>query len=169
MKKTSKNLENIRSIMVFDLDGVLCDSAHRFRYNDQNQIDLDHWHNNSTAENITKDRAISDNLIAYQQACNDRSVLCIIATARSWCDHSEKWLIDNLGSLPDYLSARRSRSDNRSNHALKGLFIQNLRNLSHTLRSASLTFYDDTPKNLREFKRANPDAKLIWIKSNQSH
>lgn len=170
MKLSNKNINKITAIMVFDLDGTLADSSHRFKLDPATgQIDLAHWHENSTAEQIARDQVIEKHLIEYQQACHDPHTLCVIATARSWCTASEIWIRDNLGAYPDFISARRSQTDNRSNHTFKGAFIASLRSLSHVLQSAIVTFYDDTPRNLSEFLQAVPDARLVFVKSNQQH
>ena len=45
-------------ICIYDLDGTIIDSSHRAKYSDEGILDLEHWKENSTKENIFRDELL---------------------------------------------------------------------------------------------------------------
>lgn len=104
----------MKKIHIFDLDGTLVDSSHRYRtINDK--IDLDYWRENSN-------KVMADKLLPlakyFRKLKKDKNCVVIIATARVWCKKSDKFL-KKYNLTPDYLVARMSNNDNRKGTDLK--------------------------------------------------
>lgn len=165
--------QNIKNILVFDFDGVLADSTHRYRtvINEQGieKIDLTFWRENSTPEQIAKDKPIYEQVLIYQAACRCPDTLVIIATSRIFCDSSADWVLNNLGYMPDFIQSRRGEHDTRKGADLKGGFIAGLRATFQTLAAARVVFFDDNLEYLRGFSQHVPDAELRHIPSKQGH
>ena len=45
-------------IRIYDLDGTIIDSSHRARHDQNGKLDLDHWKENNTKENIFQDELL---------------------------------------------------------------------------------------------------------------
>lgn len=88
---------------IFDLDGTVVDTSHRYRNTPEGHCDLDYWFANSTPEMIAKDALLplADTMRRYYREGHE----IIICTARSWDRHPlmtvepgpmyEKFLADN--------------------------------------------------------------------------
>lgn len=73
------------AIIIFDLDGTVIDTSHRYRDLPCGKIDLDFWFANSTPENIARDTLLplADEWRRYY---NDGHKI-VVCTARSWERH----------------------------------------------------------------------------------
>ncbi len=72
-------------IFIFDLDGTVIDTSHRYRNGPDGHIDLDYWFANSTPEMIARDRVLPlANVWRRHYAAGHTIVVC---TARSWDRH----------------------------------------------------------------------------------
>lgn len=73
------------AIIIFDLDGTVIDTSHRYRNKPCGTIDLDYWFANSTPEMIAKDRLLplADKWREYKA----QGHTIIVCTARSWQRH----------------------------------------------------------------------------------
>lgn len=153
----------MKNIHIYDLDGTLCNSEHRFRTLPNGKIDLDYWRENSTPEKIAQD-SVKPLAIEYQRQLNSGEDYVIIATARIIDDATLNWLRSNIG-MPHKLVGRMSADDNRKGATLK---IQGLRYLKTLKQFAKLpvVVYEDNVEYLQglcEYFNATP----VFCESNQ--
>lgn len=119
----------IQTMHVFDFDGTICDSSHRYRtqmVEGVEKIDLQYWIDN-------EHKALEDSLLPlvelYRESLADISIYTVIATARIWCDLSVQFAARE-GITPQHVIARRDRQDNRGGAELK---IDGIDTLLHKL------------------------------------
>lgn len=158
----------IKKIKIFDLDGTLIDSLHRYK-TINNKIDLNHWRENSTPEKILKDKLLP--LTTYYRKClNDATIYTIIATARTITSADYIFIKEILGEgkLPDKFIHRKNDKDVRGGADLKAKPIKSLLNLKQ-FKGKKIYFYDDNKKYLDSFKKIIPETILYYIPSQQGH
>jgi FMN phosphatase YigB (HAD superfamily) len=157
-------------IITFDFDGVLADSSNRYQLaktepHEKPRIDLQHWRDNS--HKVAEDLPIAENIALYNAAIKDPTVVVVIATARVWCELSDRWVFDHLDAFPDYLSHRINEEDQRPANDIKGVFVASLLQIYKSIKT--VVFYDDNLEYLKQFKQAIPHAETIHILSNQGY
>lgn len=157
----------IKRIAIYDLDGTLIDSLHRYRTmikDGKEVIDLTYWREN-------EHKAYDDLLLPlhskYLVDCQDTSCYVILATARIIKEPDIRFIVDKLG-IPDYLISRKE-GDNISGGLLKVRGLQrffNLKNFKQAWNNAC--FFEDNAVYLKtvcdHFK-----IKGIYIPSKQGH
>lgn len=132
-------------IRIYDLDGTIIDSSHRAKYDDNGILDLDHWRENNTKENIFKD----DLLPMYWQLVSDYKAgdIIILCTAREL----NKWdweYIHSMGIYYDYVKSRPI-GETVSDWKLKRDLLNPFFNLKPFQKLAKY-FYDDNELNLAQ-------------------
>jgi len=132
-------------IRIYDLDGTIIDSSHRAKYDDNGKLDLDHWRENNTKENIFKD----DLLPMYWQLVADykNGDIIILCTAREL----NKWdweYIHSMGIYYDYVKSRPI-GETMSDWKLKRNLLNPFFNLKPFQKLAKY-FYDDNENNLAQ-------------------
>lgn len=149
------------NLHIYDFDGVIADSSHRYRLGDDGNIDLPHWIENE--KYALKDVALPLLHQLRQQSFNPNNIV-IIATARIWCDLSRQWArIHNTN--PDHVISRRDRTDERGGAELKIEGIKNLEILEHM---NEVHVYEDNKSYLDKMCAAL-SAIPHFVKSNQGH
>lgn len=152
-------------IHIYDMDGTIVDSSHRYRTiteNGNTRIDLEYWRENEY-------RAMDDGLLPladqYMDDLIDPGVYTIIATARVM--HAPDWqFVDQVLGKPDYLISR-AEGDTRSGGLLKIKGLQKFFNLKQ-YKPENATFYEDNTSYLK----AVCDHFMIrgvYIPSKQGH
>lgn len=68
--------------VIFDLDGTVIDTSHRYRNGPDGHIDLEYWFENSTPEMIALDKLLP--LADVMRRYYDEGHTVIICTARGW-------------------------------------------------------------------------------------
>ena len=156
MKKQNK-------IAFYDIDGTLLNSAHRYKLAAcGSKIDLKHWKENSTPEQIQADQPILAMVAKFKRDMQDPETITAISTNRYFCQDT-KAVFDRLGLQPDFISARES--DQQSGADLKQNFI---RDLMLELNIIKAVFYDDNFKILKEVKQAlGNKIRVIYQPSKQ--
>ena len=137
----------IKHIAIYDMDGTIVDSSHRYRTITDSQgitrIDLQYWRDNEY-------RALDDQLLPlatqYRRDLLDEYTYVIIATARVMNTPDWEFVNQVLGK-PDYLISRMP-NDSRSGGLLKVLGLQKFFNLKN-FRDADAVFYEDNISYLR--------------------
>ena len=131
-------------ICIYDLDGTIINSSHRAKYDEQGNLDLDHWKLNSTKENIFKD----DLLPMYWQLRNDyeNGNIVILCTAREL----GKWDLEYIHSMGIYYDKiiSRPKGNTTVDHVLKARQLKFFWNLK-PFQKLHKIFYDDNENNLR--------------------
>ncbi len=153
-----------KAIHVYDLDGVLVDSSHRYRNLPNGSIDLDYWLNN-------RHRMDSDKLLPhankYSKDCADKKIYVIICTARVYTPADVAFIHSRLG-FPNKLIMRLP-GDWSSDAKLKRRELSRLLNLKQ-FKHLPRFFWEDSPvtvKALRDlFTRTFLIESKIWSGKN---
>lgn len=155
----------IRKVSIYDMDGTIVDSSHRYRtvtVNGIEKIDLPYWRANEY-------RAMEDGLLPlanqYMDDLKDPSIYVIIATARVMQTPDYQFVSEVLGA-PDYLISRRD-GDTQSGGSLKIKGLQKFFNLK-PFRKADAVFYED---NVQYLKTVCDHFQIrgVYIPSKQGH
>lgn len=152
----------IKRVQIYDMDGTIVCSLHRYRAVDGIRIDLDYWRDN-------QDKVMSDSLLPlatqYRADLIDPNCFVIIATARVMGALDYKFVADILGT-PDYLISRKE-GDTISGGLLKIKGLQKFFNLK-SFKDAEITFYED---NIQYLKTVCDKFGIrgVYIPSKQGH
>ena len=151
----------IKRVAIYDMDGTIVCSLHRYRAID-NKIDLAYWRDN-------EHKAYDDSLLPladqYKKDLQDESCYVIIATARILRDEDMRFIKDKLG-MPNYIISRKE-GDNISGGLLKIRGLQKFFNLRN-FKNAVYTFYEDNAAYLKAVcDKFNITG--VYIPSQQGH
>ena len=152
----------IKRVQIYDMDGTIVCSLHRYRTIDGARIDLQYWRDNS-------DLAYSDSLLPlaeqYKADLLDEETFVIIATARVMGDEDWRFVRDILGQ-PDYFIHRKP-DDTRSGGLLKIKGLQKFFNLK-PFKNAEITFYEDNATYLKTVCD-HFGIRGVYVPSRQGH
>ena len=152
----------INRMAIYDMDGTIVCSLHRYRVGDNNKIDLQYWRENQHL-------AMNDSLLPlaeqYKKDLADNTCYVIIATARV-LNQPDIEFINNILGKPDYIISRKP-DDTRSGKDLKIGGLAKFFNLKN-FRLATATFYED---NIDYLKAVCDRFRItgVYIPSNQGH
>lgn len=158
----------ISEVHIFDMDGTIVDSSHRYRTiiddNGNERIDLPHWRDNQHL-------AMNDSLLPmashYQMLLEQPDIYVVIATSRVVNEPDHMFISEVLGA-PDYLIHRLHNGDNRRAHDLKGKALRSLLNLQQFSKVRAKYFYEDNFEVLHNVCNMI-DAVPVFVPSNQGH
>lgn len=150
-------------IDIFDCDGVLVDSSHRYRNLPNGSIDLPYWIENCTPEKIAADRLLPHAEV-YRESLNNPNRFTIIATARQVREPDLHFFRSKLG-FPQHLIARRI-GEKTPDWLLKYRGLRRLLNLRQ-FAGKPVTLFEDNPVTLGKFAELFPHWNLIHIESKQ--
>jgi hypothetical protein len=134
----------IERIHVYDLDGVLVDTAHRYRNLANGSIDLAYWLTNRTADKIAQDK-ILPLARQYHADCLNPEIYTVICTARQWHTLDVAFIVGYLGA-PDKL-IMRPEGNQEHDATLKRKQLNQLFALRQ-FNKLPKKFWDDNLKNL---------------------
>ncbi|MDH3380756.1 MAG: hypothetical protein OEQ39_27900 [Gammaproteobacteria bacterium] len=150
-----------KAIRVYDLDGVLVDSSHRYRNKPDGTIDLQYWIENRTPEKIAKDK-ILPRARQYLADCLNPARYTVICTSRVYHSADIEFIVGRLGA-PDKLFMR-PEGNNDADGVLKRKQLAALFNLRQ---------FNKLPRYLWEDNNHNIAAlshmfdRVFFIQSNQ--
>jgi hydroxymethylpyrimidine pyrophosphatase-like HAD family hydrolase len=155
----------IAKVSIYDMDGTIVDSSHRYRtitVNGIEKIDLDYWRANEY-------RAMDDGLLPlaeqYRRELRDENTYVIIATARVM--GAADWqFVDEILGKPDYFISRRA-GETISGGQLKINGLQKFFNLKQ-FRKADAVFYEDNTSYLKAVCD-HFQIRGVYIPSKQGH
>lgn len=129
--------------VIFDLDGTVICSKHRYRNLPNGSIDLDYWFAMRTPENIAKDSLLP--LASTMKRLFERHMI-VVCTARTMCDDDFQYLADN--ELYYHAILYRAVDDLRSDAAMKvSLLNEYFRSEGYARpRHANTIMYDDNER-----------------------
>ena len=159
---TGDNMAKIKKVNIYDMDGTIVCSLHRYRTIEGIRIDLDYWREN-------QDKAMDDSLLPlaeqYKMDLLDENTYVIIATARVM-GSADYEFVDKILGKPDYLISR-GNGDIRSGGQLKIKGLTKFFNLKN-FRDAEITFYED---NVQYLKAVCDKFNIrgVYVPSNQGH
>jgi len=152
----------IRELHIFDFDGTLVDSSHRYRTLDNNKIDLAFWRANV---HLTKFDKLLPLFKFFKKLKKDPKRYPIIATARIWDDYSKEYAKTyNI----DGVIISRKPNDNQKGATLKINRVKRLLNLKQFKNVNKIVVYEDNVEYLEELMRAF-GAYGVFVESNQGH
>lgn len=144
-------------IKVFDIDGLLVDSSHRYRTGADGKIDLPYWRAKDNWYFIMQDKNLP--FAEYYKKClADDNIYVIIATARACVlgDGNYHYIKFKLG-MPNRFIHRQGEGDNRGGAALKIAGIKPILNLKQ-FRNCKIDVYEDNSDYLRDITHAMRDS-----------
>mgnify|MGYP000919515991 FL=1 len=152
----------IKRVQVYDMDGTLVCSLHRYRTIDNVRIDLQYWLDNA---HLAMDDTLLPLAEQYKRDLQDEETFVIIATARVMGAADWQFVRDVLG-MPDYFISRKP-GDSRSGGLLKIKSLQKFFNLK-PFANAEVTFYED---NVQYLKAVCDHFKIrgVYVPSAQGH
>ena len=157
----------LEEVHIFDFDGTLVDSSHRYRTriceDGVRRIDLDYWREN-------EGKCSQDSLLpmskVYKLLNNDPKVFTIIATARVMCENCHIFIGSNLGA-PNHVISRGS-FDQRGGVEMKLAGIRKLFNLKQFREVKEVVVYEDNLDYLAGLCSAL-NARPVYVESNQGY
>jgi hypothetical protein len=159
-------LNMIDKIRVYDMDGTIVCSMHRYRTKiDDNgeRIDLEYWREN-------EHKALYDSLLPlaeqYKADLENPSVFTVIATARVLRDADMQFIKGTLGE-PDYIISR-PQEFNGSGAKMKLAGLRKLLNLKQFSKIKDIIFYEDNVNYLKTVCD-NLGIMGVYIPSRQGH
>lgn len=163
----------IKKIKVYDLDGTLIDSSHRYRTDETGKrIDLEFWIANDTHEKIFQDKfLILKKWLEHDLQRDDTFV--IFATARACIEGDSTYqFLQHHNIMPDKFIHRQGREDKRGGAELKIQAIKPLLNLK-PFKNATIHIFEDNINYLKTMVDAfyNSGKKVVghYIPSKQGH
>lgn len=154
----------IKELHVFDFDGTLVDSSHRYRTTAEGKIDLDFWIANEHLAMLDKPLPLME---TYRDMQERDDLYCMIATARIWCRLSQEYARQH--GIMGHVVARRGRDDTRRGAALKVAGIRRLLNLKQFSKVEEIHVYEDNMDYLTGICGAFENAIPHFVPSNQGH
>lgn len=155
----------IKYIDVFDCDGVLLSSLHRYRtMSCGTRIDLEYWRKNSTPEKIWKDSPLPMAKYYWSLLQNPEHYV-IIATARVCQQADLDSIAAKIGKPQKFIS--RLEGDTRKGVEMKLAGLKRLMNLKQ-FKNAIWTIYEDNLVYLDGIASAL-NAKKVFVPSLQGH
>ena len=160
-------MKNIKQIHIYDIDGTLVDSTHRYRTitkpDGSLAIDFPHWVAN-------RHTAMQDKLLPlaeqYQAQLKDPSIYVIAATARMMVAEETKHIKEVLG-WPDFMISRKN-GDMRSGALLKVLGLNRLFSLKQFAIITARYFYEDNQDYLDAVCKAH-NCQPVFVPSKQGY
>lgn len=141
-------MNKITAIHIFDFDGTLVDSSHRYRTDASgNAIDLQYWIKNEHLAHLDKPIKAVCNL--FKSLCESANDYALIATARIWCDGADK-VCKSANIKPDSLVSRNGRDDCRGGAELKIAHVNRLLNLKQFSEVKEIHVYEDNLTYLKK-------------------
>lgn len=154
----------MQQIHIYDMDGTLVDSSHRYRIAANGKIDLQFWIDNCTPEKIAQDSLLP--LAAqYKAQLNNPEIYVVIATARVLED-ADMLFIQNVLGTPNKIVSRNGRDDNRKGAQMKIAGLRYLNSLKQFANVNKRFFYEDNKDYLYPVAAAL-GAVPVFIPSNQ--
>ena len=153
----------IKKIHIYDIDGVLVSSSHRYRTDDTGErIDLEFWRKHDIPKFIKLD-SLLPHASVYKDDLKNPEIYVIIATARSCIkdDYNYTYIKERLG-IPDKFIHRMGNDDNRHGHTLKIQGIKPLLNLKQ-FKDSIIHVFEDNATYLKYMCNAfNCNGSLIY-------
>lgn len=158
-------MAKINRVAIYDMDGTIVDSSHRYRTitdSEGTRIDLDHWRDNQKLAMLDSTLPLFNQ---YRLDLQDESCYVIIATARVMNEPDWQFVNEILGK-PDYFISRRE-GDSQSGKTLKINGLAKFFNLIN-FKNADYVFYEDNISYLKAVcDRFN--IRGVYIPSVQGH
>jgi len=153
----------IKRVAIYDMDGTIVCSLHRYSVTNTGKINLAYWREN-------QHKAMQDSLLPlaeqYKRDLHNLECYVIIATARVLNEPDLQFIREVLGE-PDHVISRKGNEDTRSGKELKISGLAKFFNLIN-FHSADKVFYED---NVEYLKAVCDRFQItgVYIPSQQGH
>jgi len=137
-----------KPIYIFDLDGTVVDSSHRFTGTAEGKVDLAKWIEDSTRENIFKDSLLP--LAKFMKALMKANQNVWICTARNMSKDDFDFLAEKGIKAKTILC--RKDGDNRADAEMKTAKLKRLFNLKQ-FQNAEKIMFDDNESIQKEMPK----------------
>jgi hypothetical protein len=155
----------IKGIDVFDCDGVLVDSSHRYRNLPNGSIDLDYWIANNTREKVAIDKLLPT-AATYRASLRDATRYTVIATARA-CRGPDFAFFHGILGFPQKLIYRiLPRHNGVKDYDIKARGLRKLLGLKQ-FAGKPVTVWEDNPVTIKNLRRMFPDWTFNYVPSKQ--
>jgi len=154
-------------LKIFDLDGCIIDSLHRYRTIAENgieKIDLNYWRENEKF--ACRDSFLPAFYSEYLPSIDNPECLVIVATARV-LNNPDKMFLSYHMPKPDFIISRPNGSS-VSGGKLKVSGIRKLMNLKQFANVNKITVYEDNISYLK-YICDNLECNGVYIPSKQGH
>jgi hypothetical protein len=161
----------IKAIHIFDFDGTLVDSSHRYRTDSSGKkIDLAYWVANEHLAHL--DKPIKPVCDVFKELKKSSFDYPLIATARLLCDGFWK-VCKQANIIPPSVVARRSRDDFRGGAELKIAHVDRLLNLKQFKAVSEIHVHEDNLAYLEKialhYSEKGYNVVKNYYPSNQGH
>lgn len=155
----------IKEVHIFDADGTIINSTHRYKTIDNKRIDLLHWRKYDKPEFIEKDSLLPHSA-QYELSMKNPEVYVIIATARACTknDANYEFICRHLG-FPDMFIHREGESDKRGGAELK---IEAIKPFLKNLKDVVVHVWEDNKAYLEKLSK-ELNAIPHYVPSSQGH
>ena len=133
-----------KKIHVYDIDGVLVDTSHRYRNKSDGTIDLEYWFQNRTAEKIALDKLLP-HAAQYRDDINDPKIFTMLCTSRMVHALDMDFIKYRLG-WPD-VCIMRPLGNMDADDVLKLRQLKRIFSQRH-LKDLPRTLWEDNPRNI---------------------
>lgn len=155
----------IKAIDVFDCDGVLVDSSHRYRNLPNGSIDLDYWIANNTPQKVARD-SLLPHAAEYRASLADATRYTVIATARACQQHDFDFFRRVLGFPQKLIYRVLPRHNGTRDYELKARGLRSLLNLRQ-FAGKPVTVWEDNPVTIMKLREKFPHWQFNYVLSNQ--
>ena len=165
-------MNNKTRLIVFDIDGVLLDSSHRYRTivneNGQEKIDLNHWRKNE--RHCKKDKPL-ELAEKYKKLLKQKNAFVIIATSRIIKTKDYRTIKVKLG-LPHAIVSRNNNAQKGGQLKLNG--ILSVMDKANLYNIKKIDIFEDNIEYLKTIadglkNTLNIETNAHYIISNQGH
>jgi hypothetical protein len=140
----------IKEIHVYDVDGVLLDSVHRHKFNEDGTLDFFHYFKNSTPEKLEQDK-ILPMVTRYIASCVNPNVYAVICSVRSNEPKHINSIIRKLGKPDLMLLVGETKPPCTPGDKLKRKKLGPLFNLKQ-FQNVPRYLWEDSQKNIDTLK-----------------
>ena len=157
----------IKYIEIFDIDGVLLSSLHRYKTKQTKKgekLDLKHWVEN---QHLCVNDSLLPLSVKYKKSINTKNTFVIVATSRLLLAN-DYMTIGKLLGMPDSIVSRLHDEQDTQKMKIKGIerIITDC-NLQH-VQPLNITMYEDNINNLKSICDYF-QCKGVYIPSKQGH
>lgn len=153
----------MKKIRIYDMDGTVVCSMHRYRVTADNKIDLAYWREN---QNLAMNDSLLPMAEQYQKDLKDNDCFVIIATARI-LNEPDYLFINTILGKPDHIISRKY-NDSRSGGLLKILGLKKLFSLKQFHKIKDIVFFEDNTSYLKAVCDYF-NIQGVYIPSKQGH
>lgn len=153
-----------RRVNIYDLDGVLVDTSHRYRTLKNGQTDMNYWREHHKPEFIKHDRLLPM-VKQYRADCMDPDIYTIICSVRTMHKYDLEFIISYLGVPDKILLIGEKDEPYTTDYVLKLRALNFLVNFKQ-FKNVPKRLFEDNFRTIAAFNETY-HWDCIYIQSNQ--